>query len=95
MSSAGRGEPEDYATIYSAAMYALFSATERFIRSTRKTSTTATTAKTRTQSLTALVESFCSAEVISFSAQFALRCRRSRALLAWTWFRLGKFLSRA
>jgi hypothetical protein len=37
--------------------------------------------------LAALIESFCCAEVISFSAQFALRCRRSGALLAGT--RLG------
>jgi len=35
--------------------------------------------------LAALIESFCSAEVISFSTQFAHRCRRSRALLAWAW----------
>jgi len=45
--------------------------------------------------LAALIESFCSAQVIAFSAQFALRRRRSRALLAWTWLCPRQFLSPA
>jgi hypothetical protein len=45
--------------------------------------------------LAALIESFCSAEVIAFAAEFALRRRRSRALFAWTWLCPRQFLSPA
>jgi hypothetical protein len=45
--------------------------------------------------LAALIESFCGADVISFSAQFALWCGRSRALLAWTRLGLRHFLAPA
>jgi hypothetical protein len=46
-------------------------------------------------SLAALVESFGSADVIPFSAQFALRRRRSRALLTRPWLGPRQFLALA
>jgi hypothetical protein len=45
--------------------------------------------------LAALIESFRSAAVISFAAQFAFRCRRSGTLLTWTRLSLRRFLSLA
>jgi hypothetical protein len=45
--------------------------------------------------LAALIESFCGADVISFSAQFAPWCGSAGALFAWTWLCLRQFLSPA
>lgn len=41
--------------------------------------------------LAPLIESLRGADVVSFPAQFALRCRRSRALLTWTGSRVGSY----
>ncbi len=42
-----------------------------------------------------LIDRFFRSKIISFSAQFTLRRRRSRALLAWPWLRPRQFLSPA
>ena len=47
------------------------------------------------QSLAALIESFCGTHTVSFSAQFASRCRRSRALLTRAWLGFRQFLAAA
>ena len=42
-----------------------------------------------------LIDRFFRSKIISFSAQFTFRCRRSRALLARPWLRPREFLSSA
>ena len=42
-----------------------------------------------------LIDRFFRSKIIAFSAQLTLRCRRSRALLAWPWLRPRQFLSPA
>ena len=49
----------------------------------------------RRMMLAALIECFFGSEIISFSAQFALRCRRTRALFSRPWLCSGKFLALA